>query len=276
MAGRIRSIKPEVLDDERVCALSDEAWRLWVSTWLLADDYGNLRAGDRYLASQVWQDSGRAARINGLLVELRAAGRLYLYESGGERFAHIENWEKHQRIDNAGRPRVPSPLDENSRLWVESRGEPPRVAASLGDSPLDHRPPTTDHRPPKGGLALVADQPKAASGHSADALQVLEALNAARSSAIRGARPLKAIRANLEHIEARLRDGHGVDDLLHVIAVCASEVRRDASAAKWFTAVTPFRKDNFGRKLGMVADADRPRRADSVDADELARAKGLL
>ena len=54
MAGRIRSIKPELLEDEKAAALSDAAWRLFVSSWLLADDYGCFRAGPRYLAALVW------------------------------------------------------------------------------------------------------------------------------------------------------------------------------------------------------------------------------
>src|SRR5262245_7420959 len=111
MAGRIRSIKPEVLDDENACALSDSSWRLWVSMWVLADDFGNCRAAERYLAAQVWQDTSRrlAANLRELLRD-----RLVLYESGGQVYAHINGWEKHQRVDNAGHPRVPGPSEDAS------------------------------------------------------------------------------------------------------------------------------------------------------------------
>lgn len=150
MAGRIRSIKPEVLDDEQAAALSDEAWRLWLSTWLLADDHGNCRAGDKYLAALVWQDTSRSKRIPAVLRELQKSRRLVVYDNNGERYAHINNWKKHQRIDNAGKPRVPGHDHENSRTWDDSRGnlrEPPRTSETLGKSPLDQRPPTNDHRP---------------------------------------------------------------------------------------------------------------------------------
>lgn len=149
MAGRIRSIKPEILDDEEVSSLSDEAWRLWVSLWLLADDAGNSRAGDRYLASLVWQDSSRSPRIAEVLRELRKARRIEVYENGGERFANIRNWAKHQRIDNAGKPRVHGPDHEDSTPWNESRGESPRVSA-VRRLTSDLRPPINDpdHRPP--------------------------------------------------------------------------------------------------------------------------------
>jgi hypothetical protein len=148
MAGRIRSIKPEILDDEQVSTLSDEAWRMWVSMWLLADDCGNCRAGDRYLASLVWQDSTRSPRVAEILRELLGS-RVEVYEVNGERYAHIRNWEKHQRIDNAGKPRVPRPDDENSIAWVPSRGGSPNLADSRESRRLtsDLRPPITDLRP---------------------------------------------------------------------------------------------------------------------------------
>ena len=44
MSGRIRTIKPELLDDAVTAGLSDMAFRLFVSSIVLADDYGRLRA----------------------------------------------------------------------------------------------------------------------------------------------------------------------------------------------------------------------------------------
>lgn len=146
--GRIRTIKPEVLDDERASALSDEAWRMWVSMWVLADDYGNLRASDRYLAANVWQDTTRDAAAP--FDELVRVGLIVSYEDNGQRYCHISGWSKHQRIDNAGKPRVPAPPEINNLASVSPRtsaslrepgGLPPEFAA--GPRP---GPPTTDHR----------------------------------------------------------------------------------------------------------------------------------
>ena len=130
MSGRIRSIKPEILEDDEVVSLSDEAWRLWVSMFVLADDFGNLPASERFLASRVWQDSSR--RLAATLGELRRTHRVELYAVDGRTYAHICNWEKHQRIDNAGKKKVPLP-DEGTPLetFAEVRGDSPRVAAGL-------------------------------------------------------------------------------------------------------------------------------------------------
>jgi len=135
VSGRIRTIKPEVLDDEVAASLSDAAWRLWVSSWVLADDGGNLRAGSKFLAAQVWQDTSRD--VEPALMELFKAGRFTPYSVGGQRYVHINNWERHQRVDNAGKPRVP-PMSEDDGTWfqeltsrfAEIRREPPRVSAS--------------------------------------------------------------------------------------------------------------------------------------------------
>lgn len=181
MAGRIRSIKPEILDDEQVSALSDEAWRLWVSMWLLADDYGNLRAGDRYLASLVWQDSTRSPRVAEILREL-SGHRIEVYQVHGERYAHITNWAKHQRVDNAGKPRVPGPDHVDSRAWDDSRGESPRVANSRESRRSDLRSPTTDHRPPTPTIPLPAAAGSPAESSSRSQLQLSPEAKPARRS----------------------------------------------------------------------------------------------
>lgn len=45
--ARIRTLKPEILEDARTAGLSDAAFRLFVAMIVLADDHGNLRADDR-------------------------------------------------------------------------------------------------------------------------------------------------------------------------------------------------------------------------------------
>lgn len=144
MSGRIRSIKPELLEDEKAAALSDAAWRLFVSSWLLADDHGRFRAGGRYLAAQVWQDTSRVKDAERARHELAQAGRIRVYVIDGDTYAEIPTWGRHQRVDNAGKPRVPPPgpndyenLDAVSRRVAEARGEsppePPRSAARRGE-----------------------------------------------------------------------------------------------------------------------------------------------
>lgn len=156
MSGRIRTIKPEILEDELAVGLSDRAWRLWVSSWVLADDHGNLRAHERYLAANVWQNT--SVDVAPALAELLQIGRFEPYAVDGQRYVHIKNFDRHQRVDNAGKPRVPTPdLDDgtwNQMLGVrfaETRRGLPEAAESVGGSPLRARAPspttTNDQRP---------------------------------------------------------------------------------------------------------------------------------
>jgi hypothetical protein len=143
MAGRIRSIKPEILDDEKSAGLSDAAWRLWVSSWLLADDHGGGRAEARRLNAEVfWAAPGAPRDVEALLVELEVAGLIKRYTVRGQQYMLITNWKKHQRVDNAGKPRVPTLEEADPTPLSCARGDSPRTAESRGALPLDLRSPT--------------------------------------------------------------------------------------------------------------------------------------
>lgn len=111
MSGRIRTIKPEILEDREAVDLTDAAWRMWVSLWTLADDHGNVRLDERYVASRVWQDTTREPEIPDLVAELVRGRRIDVYVVRAQPFGHVRNWEKHQRIDKRNAPRVPLPSD---------------------------------------------------------------------------------------------------------------------------------------------------------------------
>jgi hypothetical protein len=127
--ARIRTIKPEILTDEKTSELTSQAWRLFVSMISLADDHGNLRAKPVLLSAQVFHSCPDRANTDKLLDELAASGLVLLYDVGDQRYANIVNFRKHQRIDNAGKPHVPGP---NSEL-AEFRGESRRFAAGSKD-----------------------------------------------------------------------------------------------------------------------------------------------
>jgi hypothetical protein len=116
--ARIRSIKPELLEDERTARLTHVEWRLFVSMLLLADDYGNLRAApERILGAAMWAHIREdVARI---LEGLAAADLVVLYDVAGQRYAHINGWDKHQKVDHPGKPLCPA-LSEGSRVAREN------------------------------------------------------------------------------------------------------------------------------------------------------------
>lgn len=226
MAGRIRTIKPELLEDEKASALSDAAWRLFVSSWLLCDDHGRFRAGARYLAAMVWQDTGRVASAAEALAELARAGRVRVYQAGGDTYAEIPTWTKHQKVDHPSKERIPPP-DPNdsggmhavSRKVSERLDDRRPTRARTGPPTSDHGPPTMDQQTgsagsePPGSDSSPPSQPAAAlpsldvptSGPSPTE-QVFAAYLEGWHSVIRGTRPPRLDTKRRRLIAARLQD----------------------------------------------------------------------
>jgi len=104
--ARIRTIKPELLEDEKAASLSHVEWRTWVSCILLADDYGNFRAHPQRVASAImWAHSD--VDMKAVLRRLNSIGLIELYSVDGQAYAHLTGWEKHQRVDKPGKPTCP-------------------------------------------------------------------------------------------------------------------------------------------------------------------------
>ena len=145
--ARIRSIKPELLEDERTARLTHVEWRLFVSLLLLADDYGNLlrAAPERIHGAALWahprEDLAKA--LEGLVV----ADLLVLYVVCGQRYAHIRGWDKHQKVDHPGKPLCPG-VTEGSRETRETLAKVPETLAPDQDQDLSSSSPLPSRRSP--------------------------------------------------------------------------------------------------------------------------------
>lgn len=163
---RIRTLKPEIVEDEDTASLSDSAFRLFVSLIVLADDYGNTRGEDWWIRSRVWGARRESPRIAEILRELTEADLVILYSVREQTYLHLCGWEKHQRVDNRGKQVIPPHDDQDSQIVTldsATRGESPRTSASRGDPPLrprtydlgsgisEHRPATIDLVASPGG-----------------------------------------------------------------------------------------------------------------------------
>lgn len=162
MSGRIRTVKPEWLEDELLAAATDEARVLSIGLILVADDYGNGRASIATIAAEVWRyalerDDGAGApevlaKASRAFRELLAIGFIGTWSEGGQRYFTIRNWARHQRVDKPGKPLVPKPPIGIFDVKTEDSGKTPEpVASNSGESPESLRPdlrpvPTTnDH-----------------------------------------------------------------------------------------------------------------------------------
>ncbi len=104
--SRIRTIKPEWLTDERMALASSDARVLSIALIVMADDYGRGRANRIMLAGQVFPGKNPETLANAL-DELATGNFVTLYEVDGQSYYAVRNWDKHQRVDKPGKPRVP-------------------------------------------------------------------------------------------------------------------------------------------------------------------------
>lgn len=128
---RIRTVKPEIHDDEAVGELSDSAFRLFIGLITQADDAGRLKGDPRYLAAKIWPYRPEVIdQVDGWLQELSAANLIHRYSHSDRPFICLPSWSEHQRVDNAGKSRIPGPDEADRKVS-------PRNSASRGGSPLD-------------------------------------------------------------------------------------------------------------------------------------------
>ena len=107
--SRIRTIKPEWTDDPQLHKSGLAARVLSISLINLADDHGCGIYDENLLAGRVF---GYEKDPRGTLRKSAANLRNFyfdLYEVDNQTYFSIRNWGKHQRIDNAGKRRVPGP-----------------------------------------------------------------------------------------------------------------------------------------------------------------------
>lgn len=161
MSRRIRTIKPEFWDDEKVGSLDPVDRLLFIGLWSMADDYGNghgalAKVAGSLFAYDLERDPVETlARVSRGLASLSDAGFVTLYEVNGQRYFHVQGWSKHQKIDRPSKPRVPAPCETLATPSRESR------ETSSTDLDLD-----------QGSGPLPPTGPAAAEGESAERARV--------------------------------------------------------------------------------------------------------
>jgi hypothetical protein len=122
--SRIRTVKPEWMEDEQLLRSGSDARVLSICLILLADDYGRGRFIPEVMASQCFPFTRESSRVfSEALAILSDVGFVTVYEVRSQRYFEIPNWDRHQKVDKPGKPRVPAPLDdsrESSRDILES------------------------------------------------------------------------------------------------------------------------------------------------------------
>lgn len=225
---RIRTIKPEFWTDKKVSTWDHFTRLLFIGLWSAADDHGRGSAEAARLASELFpydltrDPSDTLARVAAGLDTLSEASRIVLYEVEGEVFYEVSSWSKHQRVDNAGKPRVPTPSEGLAKPSLKSR-------ETRGDLPLEQG---TGNRE-QGVADSSADK-------FADARTVLARLNELTH------REFRAVDSNLKLIKARLSEPDvTVEGLVAMVERQVAKWNPDPKMREYLRPETLFGKTKF-------------------------------
>ena len=120
---RIRSLKPEFWEDERVAALSPWARLVFMGSWNHADDEGRLRWTPDYLNAALFMyDDHPTRKVDEWMAEIEAQGIVVPYTGpAGQHLAWLPNFHKHQSPNKPQPPKYPGPEDPGSGPCSRSR-----------------------------------------------------------------------------------------------------------------------------------------------------------
>ena len=153
-----RIIKESICDSEKLAALSDFEFRLWVGLITQADDAGRGDARPAYIKGHVFPFRERVTTkdINAALHALAAVSCVTLYTVGGRPYYSFPSWAKHQRIRDC-KPKYPGPENADSPQPAADCGGLPQPAADCGLNPIQ------SESNPNPNPKYIGTEPQAAS-----------------------------------------------------------------------------------------------------------------
>ena len=119
---RIRTIKPEFWQDERLSALPPLARLLAIALLNAADDAGRFRADARLLAGTLFPfEDGAVAKIEAGLRDLSGIGYVVIYEAEGRACGWVPGFRRHQRVCRPTPSTIPPCIEESQSAHGEVR-----------------------------------------------------------------------------------------------------------------------------------------------------------
>ena len=272
--SRVRSIKPQLLEDEKLGSVPPLARYLAIALILMADDRGNMRGSAGFVRGRAFAyDDVAMPDVQTWLEQLDAVGYAKLYYVNGEQFIHLVNWERHQKIGNPARYYPVPGLDEadTSKKLQESTSiseevVDPTLARASQTSDIRHQ--TSDtKKPPNGGMS--SKEPDAP---PADAQEVFDYWKEQMGKA-----KARFIPKRRTAIKARFKEGYTVEDCKLAIDGCkASSYHmgentegKDGAGVVYDGFQLIFRAGNVERFQGYATN--KPKLKDGIQADGIYR-----
>jgi len=114
--ARIRTIKPELWEDEAIGALPRDCRLLFIGLIQHSDDEGRQRGRPHVVKSNVfpYDDDVTADEVDLWLSLIASTGAITRYVHGGQKYLHVTNFNKHQAIQKPTKSKLPPPGAEGS------------------------------------------------------------------------------------------------------------------------------------------------------------------
>jgi hypothetical protein len=105
--ARIRTVKPELWNDEKLGQESEQVMLTYIGTWSFSDDYGVVKANPLWLKNQIfpYKEKLRIDTFSAWLKALEKLDALILLVHRNESFYYIRTFRKHQRVDKPSKAR---------------------------------------------------------------------------------------------------------------------------------------------------------------------------
>lgn len=138
---RIRSVHPDICDDEVLAEVTAYAERTFIRLWTHLDDKGRGLDNPKLWKGKLYplHDDVTSERVERDLTELAACGLLIRYEVDGRRYlcAKADAWAKYQKPQHPTPSKLPEPPDTSAALRETSGGltspHPGGVGSGVGE-----------------------------------------------------------------------------------------------------------------------------------------------
>ncbi len=165
-----RIIKESLCTSEKIAALTDFEFRLWVGLITTVDDAGRGDARPLVIKGRVFplRDRATVKEIDAALHGLAAKGCVSLYTVDGKPYFWFPTWTQHQRLDRA-KPKYPGPDEQDCpRQSAATCGDLRQSAATCGVN-TNTNPNTNTKKNPRDTPPIVppsAPSPAGAGAHT--------------------------------------------------------------------------------------------------------------
>jgi hypothetical protein len=114
MRPRIRTVKPEMRQDERYGRLSYPARELFNGLITMADDEGRFRAPASAILGHVFPyDEDAPRKLRDWVAEVKTSGMVIFYVADGLPYGAFRHWRRHQKINRPRPSDLPPPPDHD-------------------------------------------------------------------------------------------------------------------------------------------------------------------